>query len=67
MKKLLLILLLLFPVHGAWAKIIYLQCVHEKETTFYEIDTNHEVFTNLSTKLQKELKKIAEEESRPQP
>jgi len=41
MKKLLLILLLLFPLHGAWAEKITLQCIHDVGSTlktikFYE-------------------------------
>ncbi len=37
MKKLLVILLLLFPVHGAWAEIINLKC--NDSGMLYEIDT----------------------------
>ena len=37
MKKLLVILLFLFPVHGAWAEIINLKC--NDSGMLYEIDT----------------------------
>ena len=46
MKKLLVILLLLFPVHGAWAEKITLQCTHDvgstKITKSWNIDTKKE-------------------------
>ena len=52
MKKLLVILLLLFPVHGAWAEVINLSCVTydtknnmEPESHFI-IDTETKKITN---------------------
>ncbi len=39
MKKLLIILLLLFPVHGAWAENLFLECgVPNKIKMYYEMD-----------------------------
>ena len=43
MKKLLLILLLLFPVHGAWAEVINLIC--KPGDIFYTIDTSRNLIT----------------------
>ena len=48
MKKLLVILLLLFPVHGAWAEIVSLQCVTKENEIIltYRIDTNKKIVKN---------------------
>ena len=45
MKKLLIILLLLFPVHGAWAENLFLECgVPNKIKMYYEMDLkNNEI------------------------
>ena len=47
MKKLLVILLLLFPVHGAWAKIVHLQCTdNQNSRNTFVIDLEKKTFTN---------------------
>ena len=43
MKKLLVILLLFFPVHGAWAEVINLIC--KPGDIFYTIDTSRNLIT----------------------
>ena len=49
MKKLLVILLLFFPVHGAWAEIISLNCNSRDGTSpmFFEIDTSEKTVKNI--------------------
>ena len=43
MKKLLVILLFFFPVHGAWAEVINLIC--KPGDIFYTIDTSRNLIT----------------------
>jgi len=38
MKKLLVILLLFFPVHGAWAKTLILECTLKGSSVIYYLD-----------------------------
>ena len=47
MKKLLLILLLFFPVHGAWAKTLYLKCTDKNgKTRDFKFDTIKKTMVN---------------------
>ena len=50
MKKLLLILLLFFPVHSAWAEIFHLKCISaeslEDDTMFFKFDTLKKTVVN---------------------
>ena len=49
MKKLLLILLLFFPVHGAWGKIISIQCAlkgSKADINSFHIDTSEKIVRN---------------------
>ena len=60
MKKLLVILLLLFPVHGAWAEILNLECtVNDNKTSTHFLDTKLKIVKKLKKRNSNPVSRIS--------